>query len=169
MPDMKEPMFFATDMPWLLRPPRPGTLEEYLCSFADAGNDQRAGEASPVYLASHTAPLAIAKLNPDARIIAVFREPAGFLRSLHLQLLRNRVEDQRDLRRAIALEEYRSHGGRIARSSNRPPVPQCSTRPVLPVRSRQQPRRSCHGGYGDVCCKPFMTRSPTHHHRSTRH
>src|ERR1700736_1982925 len=91
MPDGKEPWYFARDMRRRFQPPgsagAPETLEEYLTSFAAARPGQRVGEASSSYLWSRTAAGAIAKARPDARIIAILREPASFLRSLHLQLL----------------------------------------------------------------------------------
>ena len=94
--------------------------------FAAAKNNQRAGEASVLYLTSHTAASSIAELNPAARIIAVFREPASFLRSLHLQHLQNHNENQRDLQRAIALEAARRDGRSIPRRSYRPQTLQYS-------------------------------------------
>ncbi len=123
-PDLKEPEFLASDMRRWFRPPLagpvPSTLEEYLALFVDARADQRAGEASAFYLTSHAAASSIAALNPEARIIALFREPASFLRSLHLQFLENHVEDQRELRRAIALEKRRRHGRDIPWRCYRP-------------------------------------------------
>jgi hypothetical protein len=124
LPDLKEPEFLASDMRRWFQPPSsgplPSTLEQYLALFANARTDQRAGEASTFYMTSHAAASAIAALNRDARIIALFREPASFLRSLHLQLLENHVEDQRDLRRAIDFETRRRHGRRIPRRCCRP-------------------------------------------------
>src|SRR5262249_48350340 len=85
LPEMKEPISFITE--GLPRPPRwagrgrPATLPEYLDLFAEAGPEQMAGEASPQYLQYAQAPAAIATLNPDAKIIALLREPADFLRS----------------------------------------------------------------------------------------
>jgi Sulfotransferase family len=124
MPELKEPRFFATDMRQRFQPSRagalPDTLEGYLALFAEASPEQRAGEASPSYLASHTAAGLIAELQPAARIVAVLREPASFLRSLHLQLLRSHVETTKDLRKAISLEDARREGRRIPRRSHRP-------------------------------------------------
>ncbi len=57
---------------------------------------------------------------PAARIIAILREPASFLRSLHLQLVQNRLESERRLGAAISLEPYRRRGERIPRSCYRP-------------------------------------------------
>src|SRR5271155_2081026 len=93
MPDLKEPRFFAGDLRDLFEPSssgaRPETLEEYLSLFDAAGEDQRVGEASPSYLRSETAASAIADVQPAARIIAILREPASFVRSLHFQLVQN--------------------------------------------------------------------------------
>src|SRR5438270_3509247 len=54
MPELKEPLFFSSDV----RPFRerfPATYEEYLSLFEAAKPDQRAGEASPSYLRSRVA------------------------------------------------------------------------------------------------------------------
>ncbi len=124
MPDLKEPWFFAQDMRQRFQPPRsappPETLQEYLELFAGAAPGQRVGEASSSYLWSTTAADQIAELRPDARIIAILREPASFLRSLHLQLLQTHVENQKDLRKAMSLESARREGKRIPRRSHRP-------------------------------------------------
>src|SRR2546429_2480521 len=111
LPTLKEPRFMASDMRSRFRYERerrhPETLEEYLSLFSDARPEQRVGEASATYLWSHTAAERIAELRPDARIIAILREPADFLRSLHLTFLRGHVESQKSLRKALALEEAR--------------------------------------------------------------
>jgi hypothetical protein len=124
MPELKEPWYFASDMLPRFQPPRSAppleTLEEYRALFADAGPEQRIGEASSSYLLSRTAAARIAEVRPDARLIAILREPASFLRSLHLQLLRTHVESQKTLRKAIGLEAARREGKRVPRRSHRP-------------------------------------------------
>ena len=82
--------------------------------------EQRAGEASALYLCSHEAAANIARLQPDARVIAILREPASFLNSLHLQLLQDHSETERDLAKALALEDDRRHGRHIPRTCPRP-------------------------------------------------
>jgi hypothetical protein len=130
MPDLKEPEFFASDLRRRFQPvmagPLPDTLEEYLDLFTGAQPEQLVGEASAFYLSSHAAASSIVQHNPAARIVAVFREPASFLRSLHLQHLQNHNEDQRDLRRALALEGKRRAGRSIPRRSYRPQILQYS-------------------------------------------
>jgi hypothetical protein len=141
MPELKEPRYLASDLRQRFQPPRSGSLpasmEEYLALFQDARPEQRAGEASPSYLASHTAAGLIAELQPDARVIAIVREPAAFLRSLHLQLLRSHVESEKDLRKALALERDRGEGRNIPPRSHRPQALQYSDN----VRYVQQLRR----------------------------
>ena len=120
MPDVKEPWFFATEL-HERTPPRPqGTpknMQEYIALFADAQPGQKLGEASPHYLWSHTAAGQIAEVRPDAKIIAILREPASFLHSLHLQFVEVYYETEADLRRALALEKPRSEGRQVPRYS----------------------------------------------------
>jgi Sulfotransferase family len=121
MPDMKEPRYFAGDLRVLFAPEPggvPETLDEYLALFARASPGQRIGEASPAYLRSSEAAAAIAELQPEARIIAIFREPASFLRSLHLHLLQEHVETEADFRTAFANEAITRHGRRVRRYSD---------------------------------------------------
>jgi len=130
MPAYKEPWFFASDMRPRFQPKQAGrapqTLEEYRALFAGAGADQRVGEASTSYLWSRTAAEAIAEVQPDARIVAILRDPATFLRSLHLQLLQTHVESVQDFRAAVSLEGERRQGRRIPRRSHRPQLLQYS-------------------------------------------
>src|SRR6478672_8871336 len=97
MPELKEPWFFASDMRPRFQPKRAGvppqTLDEYVALFAAAAPGQRIG--------------------------AILREPASFLRSLHLQLLQSHVENEQDLRRAISLEAARREGRNVPRRSHR--------------------------------------------------
>jgi hypothetical protein len=127
MPLLKEPRYLASDM--LPRAgfedgPRevgyPKTLDEYLALFEEASPQQRLGEATSTYLWSHTAADSIAALQPDARIIAILREPASFLRSLHLTFVKGRNETVKDLRKAISLDAARREGKQIPSGSHRP-------------------------------------------------
>jgi|ERR1035437_154711 hypothetical protein len=124
MPEMKEPLYFAGDLQARFQrgtgPALPSSPEEYSALFAGALPGQRVGEASSSYLWSAVAAKRIAELRPDARIIAILREPASFLRSLHLQLLQSHIETEKDLRRAIELEGARREGRHIPRRSPRP-------------------------------------------------
>jgi hypothetical protein len=126
MPSVKETRFFAPELRsrFLRLGPRalPETSEQYAALFAPAAPGQRTGEASPSYLRSRSAAARIAAVRPDAKIIAIFREPAAFLRSFHLQAVHNHVETEKDLRRALALEPQRRAGRAIPRLSQSPPA-----------------------------------------------
>jgi Sulfotransferase family len=116
----KEPHYFVPELRSRYSTRFSGGIEEYLSLFEEARPDQLIGEATTTYLWSQTAAARIAEVQPDARIIAILREPASFLRSLHLQFVRSHVETEGDLRRALALEDDRREGRRIPASSTRP-------------------------------------------------
>jgi hypothetical protein len=129
MPDLKEPLYLAADArvrPGHEREPRehglPVTLEEYLALFAPAGPGQLIGEASTFYLWSSLAAQEIAALQPRARAIAVLREPASFLRSLHMMFQRWGLETEKRLERATSpeLEAERRAGRKLPRTAHRP-------------------------------------------------
>ena len=118
IPPRKEPLFFSEEL-HEFTPPRPGgtphTLTEYAEWFTDAKPGQKVGEASSLYLWSNVAAANIAEVIPDARIIAILREPASFLYSWHLQLVEIYVEIEKDLRTAIELEPRRREGRAVPR------------------------------------------------------
>ena len=118
MPDLKEPRFFMRDAGSPVPKTKgfyPHTLDEYLSLFAAASPEQRAGEASPQYIRSPAAARRIADVQPTARIIAILREPTSFLRTYHFQNVGSAIETERDLRKAMALEEPRRQGECIPR------------------------------------------------------
>ena len=69
MSDPKELNFFDR------QDPTPDALASYTEHFAGAGADQRAGEATPTYLHSDVAPARMARTVPDARLVAILRNP----------------------------------------------------------------------------------------------
>jgi hypothetical protein len=121
---LKEPRFFAMELRSRFRRLGPNTLpltvDQYLALFDKARPGQLLGEASPQYLRSHVVAGRIARLRPDARIIAILREPASFLRSFHLQALHNHNETETNFARALALEPARREGKRIPLFSQSP-------------------------------------------------
>jgi hypothetical protein len=123
MPELKEPRFFSRE-PDAVQPAkatlRPRTFDAYLSLFEAASPEQRVGEASPQYIRSENAARRIAEVQPDARIIVVLREPTSFLRTYHLQNVRGRIENERDLRKALALEPARHEGKHIPRDARAP-------------------------------------------------
>jgi hypothetical protein len=135
---VKEPWFLARELVTGTPPPqRPQTLEQYLALFETAAPGQLIGEATPSYLRSHEAAARIAELRPDARIIAILREPTEFLRSFHLQSVQSHIESEHDLRTALALEQARAQGRELPPDSPRPEALQYSSH----VRYVEQLRR----------------------------
>lgn len=133
VPTLKEPEFLARapferealavgDVEMQRKPGalRPRTVAAYLDLFAAADETQCAGELSPQYIRVPSAASRIAALNPDARIVALFREPVSFLRSFHLQQLEAGIETERDFATALALEGERRQGRRIPRGCRDP-------------------------------------------------
>jgi hypothetical protein len=141
MPDFKEPRFLARDLQatyhYRKGPHYPETFEEYVSLFSAAAPDQLIGEGSASYLWSRTAAANIANLQPDARMIAILREPVAMVRSFHLQLLQSHVESKKNLRTAIALEDKRRRGKRVPFRSHTPQLLQYSAQ----VRYVEQLRR----------------------------
>jgi hypothetical protein len=109
----KEPRYFASEL-YERDIPRPGgtprTLEDYRAWFSGAGPAQLVGDVSPDYLWCADSARMIAEVTSDAHIVAIFREPASFLASLHRQLLKVGAESEPDLGRALALEPERREG-----------------------------------------------------------
>jgi hypothetical protein len=115
MPAAKEPNFFSAERRTPEGPPE--TFDEYLSLFDAAKPEQCIGEASVFYLSSHNAASNIAEVQPGARIIAILREPASFLRSLHLQFVQSDFETEKSLRKALSLEDARRRGRRVPSSA----------------------------------------------------
>lgn len=108
MPELKEPHFFARDLGMY---PRIKTPEAYTRLFAESTERHLAlGEASVYYLRSSVAIPAIRDFNPEARIIAMFRNPVDMVYSLHSQLLHVSEETVEDFESAWRLQERRARG-----------------------------------------------------------
>jgi Sulfotransferase family len=126
LPDVKEQRFFAPELRGGrgrrrgLDSARPHTFDRYRQVFAAARPEQLVGEVSPQYLRSRGAARRIAEVQGDAKIIAILREPASFLRSFHLQWVQNNDETQKSFAKALALESARRQGKRIPRRCNIP-------------------------------------------------
>jgi len=108
---LKEPHFFATDLKRGI-----SDIDEYLSLFAPA-NDQHLilGEAFVWYLYSSSAIRNIHRFMPEARVIAMLRNPVGLVYSEHAQLVYNFEEDEHDFEKAWKLQEKRRRGEALPR------------------------------------------------------
>ena len=118
MPELKEPHFFSHD---LITHHFVHSLDEYLQLFSKATPQQlRVGEASASYLLSSAAIREIREFNPDAKIIAMFRNPVDMVYSFHSQLLYWSEETENDFEVAWRLQERRRMGLDVPRTCQEP-------------------------------------------------
>jgi hypothetical protein len=122
MTPIKEPNFFATDFhaesdkfhqKQLYFPYR--TLERYLKLYKDWRQETVAGEASWTNFYSRVAAREIYRLNPEAFIIIIFREPVDFLFSFHSAANFALGETEQDFQTALNLEEMRKKGQSLSK------------------------------------------------------
>jgi hypothetical protein len=104
---IKEPRYFASDYPGRREME---TDAEYQALFAHAGHGQLRGEASAIYLTSEVAIPAILERRPDAKLIALVRNPVDMFVSWHNECLKSLDEDEKDPERAWCLQEMRAGG-----------------------------------------------------------
>jgi hypothetical protein len=108
MSPVKEPHFFATDLGTY---PQIKTQAEYTRLFAGSlPQHHRVGEASVYYLRSATAASNIRRFNPEAKLIAMFRNPVEMVHALHSQLLYWSEETISDFETAWRLQAQRAEG-----------------------------------------------------------
>jgi hypothetical protein len=120
MSPVKEPWFFAypNERPHF---PSPGgdahvrklvTVErDYRQLFAKSPEGSVAGEASQAYLSSRSAPDTAASYVPEARIIAILRDPVERAFSQYLHLRNNGLEPLADFRSAFEAHSERKAAG----------------------------------------------------------
>jgi len=119
---VKEPCYFARDLAHdhsgnFLVYERDEAL--YTALFDEATPEQkRAGEGSTRYLYSKDAPALIREASPEARVIAMLRNPVDMIHSLHAHKLAAATEDLADFKDALDAEADRHAGRRIPAHSN---------------------------------------------------
>ena len=121
MSSVKEPNYFARDLAFdpSDQSMRYGRDEaRYLALFDGAGDAKWAGEGSTRYLYSHDAPQLIKAASPDARIVAMVRNPVEMAHSLYEHKVAAGTEDVADFAQALTAENDRQAGRRIPPHSN---------------------------------------------------
>ncbi len=120
MSPVKEPFYFSPDVQGGLR--RRFNMgqddDKHLALYGDARDEKRVGEASTRYLVSRVAPGLIREFSPDARAIAMLRNPVDFVYALHNERFSQGAENVEDFARALALDAQRRAGRRLPRGSN---------------------------------------------------
>jgi hypothetical protein len=85
--------------------------DHYLSLFADAPKDVVVGESTPLYLDDPAALLRIQNVKPDARLIAVIRDPVDRAYSNWMHLWSDGLEPEADFVTAVAMEDARRRRG----------------------------------------------------------
>ena len=123
-PSIKEPNYFSREE---LRPefsranPHQKSLEAYLDLFRTNNSSVRAAvDGSTTYLRNEKAIIEIAQLLPQARALAIVRDPVELVSSYYEYLRHMTWEDQNTLREAWALQGPRSRGEHIYHNANIP-------------------------------------------------
>ncbi|MCI0713793.1 MAG: sulfotransferase domain-containing protein, partial [Chloroflexi bacterium] len=120
MSEPKEPHFFAETS--LYRPIK--SLDAYMNLFVHASNEHTCvGEASTGYLASADAIQKIREFSPDARLLAMLRNPLELVHSYHQDLIHYNREDVTDFEQAWDLQPLRAKGEHL------PPLVKIQYRP----------------------------------------
>lgn len=117
----KEPHYFASVSPECSS----SEVEtEYLRSFFPHYQERykAIGEGSVSYLYSPQAIDLILKFNPDARFVAMVRNPIDMLPSYHQRLVYVRHEDVEDFGKAWSLQEERARGERVPKFCREPSI-----------------------------------------------
>ncbi len=111
MSPRKEPHFFEGMQSDYLRPERRPApvvdLEAYQTLFEGVRDEKAAGEASTSYIYSERSPALIKRFVPDAKLIAILRNPADRAYSNFLHCVRGGREPLDDFAAALEAEEAR--------------------------------------------------------------
>ena len=118
MPEKKEPHYFAQELSDYFVHTR--DENEYFDLFKDADENQNCGEASVMYLRSPSAVRKILDYDPQAKCIAMVRNPVDAVISMHLQNIKSRHEDQIEFMKAWNLQEERAQGKQVPKRCTDP-------------------------------------------------
>lgn len=117
MSAIKEPQFFATDFPGYREV---GDARTYANLFRRRNKGKICGEASTLYLHSSRAISAMLERRPDAKIIALVRDPIELFQSLHNERVKDVNENQPDPEAAWAMQAERAQGRGIPSTCSEP-------------------------------------------------
>ena len=107
----KEPFYWSHDYPELKRRHEMDSLGKYLALFEPASDEHQViGEGSTNYLRSEVAIEEILKFNPEAKFIAMLRNPVEVVHAFHAEVLFSYIETEPDFEKAWAMQEDRKNG-----------------------------------------------------------
>lgn len=121
MSPVKEPLYFCPDVRsggHRRRFEYPRDEAAYLALYSEAHEEKRLGEATTRYLVSREAPVLIHEFDPDARIIAILRNPVDMIHALHNERLSQGHETIDDFGLALAADVDRAAGRNLPPGTN---------------------------------------------------
>ena len=119
--DPKEPFFWSADYPGLADQHALQNLDDYLALFEKAGAQHRVvAEGSTNTLRSDCAVERIVGFDPEARFVAMLRDPVEVAHSFHMEQVYVLNEDQPDFETAWRLQASRAQGRDIPRACRAP-------------------------------------------------
>jgi hypothetical protein len=118
MSKTKEPCFLAPDF---YSPLYPQTEEEYLKLFEGWNYEDCVGEATTTYLYSRKAAKSIKEYSPEAKIIAILRNPVEMVHALHGQRVVEGNENIFGFEDALDAEDLRRIGKKLPSGFKYPP------------------------------------------------
>ncbi len=120
--DPKEPFYLCFDYPHLRKQHFLESDADYLDLFKDAEPERHkiVGEGSTNYLRSQVAVGEALKRSPDAKFIAMLRNPIEVAHAFHMEQLFARNEDVADFETAWDLQESRARGENIPEACRAP-------------------------------------------------
>lgn len=118
MTEPKEPFFLADELSAMARIYGIRSLDDYMRLYEKASPDRHrcVGEASTLYLSSPTAINKIHSMFPEAKIIAVARDPVDVAHAYHMQACLGFHEDVYDFEKAWRLQDARLAGQAIPKT-----------------------------------------------------
>ena len=115
----KEPMFWSDDFPGMRK--KVDGIEQYRKLFANASTDHDViAEGSTLYLHSETAVKSILEFQPNARFIAMLRDPIELVHAWHQEQNFAYIENEPDFERAWELQAARANGEQIPHTCPEP-------------------------------------------------
>ena len=110
----KEPFFWSSDYPRLRRRHGMDSREAYDALFSEVTDKHLiSGEGSTNYLRSSEAIPRILDFNPDARFVAMLRNPVEVVHAFHAELLFSYIENEESCETAWRLQAERKRGKSI--------------------------------------------------------
>lgn len=107
----KEPFYFSEDYPILRKRFQLNSESDYLNLFRSATSDHKIiAEASTNYLRSEVAIANALKFNPEAKFIAILRNPIEVVQAFHAELINSGIETVSDFQSAWNMQESRESG-----------------------------------------------------------